>query len=143
MEWERVGISLFAINFFKMSIRRMDSQAEHQRFFKLKELHYFKILLRHYDLSLIKDYFQTSLHLEQLTPNTPFILQHSLFVYVPAEDCLLSISDHNETISLREGYKIDDALEEIKCDRGVQLYCLSRKTELILDKLYFLGLPLM
>ena len=39
----------------------VDSQSEPFRFISIKDLHFFKHLLRNYDLSLLKDYLTASL----------------------------------------------------------------------------------
>jgi hypothetical protein len=89
-----------------MPLRRLNSQADHQRLFKMKEMHFFRTLLKHYDLSLVKDYLQSSLKIDHAIPSSLYSLNHSKFVYVAAEQCKVRCTNIDEMVVLQEGHRI-------------------------------------
>lgn len=63
---------------------RVDSlQGEPFRFIRIKDLHFFRHLLRNYDLSLVKDYLTAALSAISIEPHIPYYLCPQ-YVYVPS-----------------------------------------------------------
>jgi hypothetical protein len=57
-----------------MKIGRKDSQGEPLHFLRIKDLHFFHLLLYRYDLSLVKDYLNSSLEAIKIDAFTPQLL---------------------------------------------------------------------
>jgi hypothetical protein len=57
-----------------MKIGRKDSQGEPLHFLRIKDLHFFHLLLWRYDLSLVKDYLNSSLEAIKIDAFTPQLL---------------------------------------------------------------------
>jgi len=87
-------------------MKRLDSQAEHQRFFKMKDMYFFKALLKHYDLSLVKDYLQSAIKIDYVTPSFSYCLDHSKFVYIAADQCRTKCTGIDEIVVLQEGHRV-------------------------------------
>ena len=57
--------------FFGM-FKRADSAKDYSTFLRIKDLHYFKLLLSSYDTSIVKDYFLHSLETIVVAPHSPY-----------------------------------------------------------------------
>ena len=73
-----------------MKIGRTDLISEPFRFIRIKDLPFFRHLLRDYDLSLLKDYLANTLLTTPIEPNIPYFLFRD-HLSLPAEDVTLYI----------------------------------------------------
>ena len=74
-----------------MKIGRTDSISEPFRFIRIKDLPFFRHLLRDYDLSLLKDYLANTLLTTPIESNTPYYLFPD-YISLPGEDVTINIS---------------------------------------------------
>lgn len=66
-----------------MKFGRTDSQGDAFYVSKIKDLHFFRHLFRQYDISLIKEFIQTSLHVKSIDRTGHHELEEA-FVYIPS-----------------------------------------------------------
>jgi hypothetical protein len=125
-----------------MKIGRTDSQGEPFHFIRIKDLHFFRHLLWRFDLSLVKDYLHNSLGMLSIEPELPYQLEGN-FVYIPNEDAQIETDRGSPFMSIRAGHALCESITQFTSRNSFILYKISKKTVLILEKLYFLELPLM
>lgn len=118
----------------------MDSlQGEPFRFIRIKDLHFFRYLLRNYDLSLVKDYLTAALSAIPIDPHIPYCLCPQ-YIYVPSQDAPITVTNadgEEEAIVLRAGRPIPEWVCDFELGgqglgEELTLYIMARKTVLIL-----------
>lgn len=119
---------------------RVDSlQGEPFRFIRIKDLHFFRHLLRNYDLSLVKDYLTTALSAIPIEPHVPYCLCPH-YLYVPSQETPIKVTNvdgEQEAMVLRAGRPIPEWVCEFEIGglglgEELTVYVMARKTVVIL-----------
>ncbi len=73
-------------------IRRNDEFSEQIQFLRIKDLHYFKLLLTNYDMSVVRDFLIRSLDQVTISQNEPYALDPN-FTYISNQDVTIYLEN--------------------------------------------------
>lgn len=73
-------------------IRRNDEFSEQIQFLRIKDLHYFKLLLTNYDMSVVRDFLIRSLDQVTIYQNEPYALDPN-FTYISNQDVTIYLEN--------------------------------------------------